>query len=431
MSVQKVQTVDIYHGLPVYPDDVQGLTAIITGANGISGHHMLRALGASPKRWSKIYCLSRRPPYTPGGLPANAEHVAIDFLQSPEEIAAVLREKKVRADYVFFFAYLQPAPKSGAEGALWSDAAEMERVNMALLTNFVGAMRVAGIKPRRFMHQTGAKNYGIHLGPTKLPQEESNPRVGADLEPNFYYSQEDFLSRYCREEGVGWNILMPAGILGAVPDAAMNLSFPLAVYAAVCAELKQPLLFPSDIASWQSYLSQSSAMMNAYMEEWAVLTPGAENQRFNVCDDSAFTWEGFWPHLAGWYGLEWRGPADGAEYKETYTPHSPRGYGPKGPIRTTFTFVEWAKRPDVREAWARLAERHGLSQRELRDVDRVFGFLDGSISRAGTLIFSMVKARKLGWHGTVDTTESLKAVFGDFVNIKMIPPMPKVNASST
>lgn len=42
----------------------------------------------------------------------------------------------------------------------------------------------------------------------------------------------------------------------------VNLSFPLAVYAAVCAELEQPLLFPSDINSWQSYCSQSSAMMN-------------------------------------------------------------------------------------------------------------------------------------------------------------------------
>lgn len=430
MSVQKVQSVDIYHGLPVYPDDVQGLTAIITGANGISGYHMLRVLGASPQRWSKIYCLSRRPPYIPGGLPANAEHVALDFLKPPEEIAAALKERGVtRADYVFFFAYVQPPPKE-AGGALWSDAAEMDRVNAALLGNFAGALRAAGVKPKRFMLQTGAKNYGVHLGPTKLPQQESDPRV--ELEANFYYSQEDLLFQYCRDEGVGWNVLMPCGILGAVPDAAMNLSFPLAVYAAVCAELEQPLLFPSDINSWQSYCSQSSAMMNAYMEEWAVLTPAAADQRFNVCDDSAFTWEGFWPHLAGWYGLEWRGPDDdgaGAGYSEIQTRFVPRGYGPKGTVRTTFTFVDWAKRPDVQKAWARLAAKHDLSQKELRDIDRVFGFLDGSISRAGPLIYSMAKSRKLGWHGTVDTTESFLAVFQDLVDIKMIPPVPKINVS--
>lgn len=126
------------------------------------------------------------------------------------------------------------------------------------------------------------------------------------------------------------------------------------------------------------------------MEEWAVLTPAAADQRFNVCDDSAFTWEGFWPHLAGWYGLEWRGPDDdgaGAGYSEIQTRFVPRGYGPKGTVRTTFTFVDWAKRPDVQKAWARLAAKHDLSQKELRDIDRVFGFLDGSISRAGPLIY--------------------------------------------
>ncbi len=58
---------------------------------------------------------------------------------------------------------------------------------------------------------------------------------------------------------------------GAVPDAAMNAAFPLAVYAAVSKKLGQPLEFPGDIVSWQAQQSMSSSMMNAYMEEWAVL----------------------------------------------------------------------------------------------------------------------------------------------------------------
>lgn len=124
---QLVQSRGIYHGLPVYPSDLKGLTAIITGANGISGNYMLRVLAQAPERWSKIYCLSRRPPLLPDGLPTNAEHIAVDFLQKPEEIAAVLKEKGVKADYVFFYSYVQPAPKEG--GALWSDAEEMCRVN--------------------------------------------------------------------------------------------------------------------------------------------------------------------------------------------------------------------------------------------------------------------------------------------------------------
>ena len=109
--IQQIQSQGIFHGLPVYSEDTTGLTAIITGANGISGHYMLRVLAESPKRWKKIYCLSRRPPIVPGGLPSNTEHIPLDFLKDPKEIAATLNEKSVTADHVFFFSYVQPPPK--------------------------------------------------------------------------------------------------------------------------------------------------------------------------------------------------------------------------------------------------------------------------------------------------------------------------------
>ena len=261
-TIQQVQTKDIYHGLPVYPDDIKGLTAIITGANGISGHYMLRVLSQSPQRWSKIYCLSRRPPYIPGGLPANAEHIALDFLKDPSEIAQVLQDKGVKADYVFYFTYLQPAPKEGK--GLWSDAKEMTRVNSLLLDNFIGALKTANIAPKRFMLQTGAKNYGGHHGPTKLPQEETDPRVEIPDEPNFYYPQEDSVFKFSAESNgaTGWNVLMPGPIIGAVPDAAMNAAFPLAVYAAVTKELGEVLKWPGDVKAWQMNCSMSAAMMN-------------------------------------------------------------------------------------------------------------------------------------------------------------------------
>ena len=124
MSTQTVFTRGIYHGLPTFPKPDTGYTAIITGANGISGYYMLRVLSQSPERWSKIYCLSRRPPLIPGGLPKNAEHIALDFLKEPEEISNTLKEKGVkRVDYVFFFSYIQVPPKEG--GGLWSDAEEV------------------------------------------------------------------------------------------------------------------------------------------------------------------------------------------------------------------------------------------------------------------------------------------------------------------
>lgn len=97
MAVQQVHSQGIFHGLPTYPDDLQGLTAIVTGANGISGYYMLRVLAQAPKRWKKVYCLSRRPPLIEGGLPSNAEHIACDFLKEPGEIAEVLKKNGIVA----------------------------------------------------------------------------------------------------------------------------------------------------------------------------------------------------------------------------------------------------------------------------------------------------------------------------------------------
>lgn len=41
----------------------------------------------------------------------------------------------------------------------------------------------------------------------------------------------------------------------------------------------------------------------------------------------------------------------------------------------------------------------------------------------------MDKARKLGWHGFVDSSESLLEVFDDLAKLGMIPPVPKVTVS--
>ena len=300
----------------------------------------------------------------------------------------------------------------------------MVRINVLLLTNFLSALTLASITPKTFLLQTGAKNYGVHLGPAKVPQEESDPRV--TIEPNFYYNQEDVLFAYCQENKVNWSIGMPGPILGAVPDAAMNACFPLAVYAAVSQRLGQKLVWPGDAASWQLPNSMSASMMNAYMEEWSVLEPRALNQKFNVFDGGAFAWEGCWPKVAAAYGVEWEGPGDdeqGLEVREVGSEKPPRGYGGRGVVRRRFSMVEWAKRDEVKKAWEEMRKEYGLA--EIKEVDRVFAFLDGTLVRAGALLFSSDKARKLGWTGYVDSTEAILEVFEDLAKIKMIPPLPQ------
>ncbi|EUC40526.1 hypothetical protein COCMIDRAFT_108582 [Bipolaris oryzae ATCC 44560] len=419
---QQVYSDEIYHGLPDLSASPNNLTAIITGTNGLSGSHMLRRLCQNPERWSNIYCLSLHPPY--GKHPDHVQHTAVDLLQSPETLAAILIAANVQAEYVFYFSHVQPPPKPGM--GLWSDAGEVTRLNSLIFQNLLGGLAGARIIPRRILLQAGAKYYGGHLGPMKVPQVETDPRV--DLEPNFYYSQEDSLVEYCAggsgERRTRWNIILPGPLVGAAPRSAMNVAFPLAVYASICRKLNQSLEYPSDVVSWQMPLAMSSAGLNAHMEEWAVLTPGAADQRINQCDNSTFTWEGFWPCLAEWYGISWKGPEEDVEWIEFEMPYRPRGYGPKGVLRWKFTFGSWSQQPHVQQAWRALTDEHGLIKRELSDLSKEFAFLDGCVSLYTALLPSMNKARKLGWHGFVDTSDAFFQVFRELSALKMVPPMP-------
>lgn len=83
---------DIFYGLPTFPS-IRGkrFTAVVTGANGITGHHLVRAFNESPERWEAIYGLSRRPPQN--ALKSDiVKYLSVDFLQSPEEIAKKLTQ---------------------------------------------------------------------------------------------------------------------------------------------------------------------------------------------------------------------------------------------------------------------------------------------------------------------------------------------------
>ena len=97
MSSQTVVSKGIFHGLPTFPHlDGKKLTAIVTGANGISGTAMVKVLSESPQRWDKIYALSRRPATYPAT--SNVISIAVDFVDSsPEQIAKIFKDHHVTA----------------------------------------------------------------------------------------------------------------------------------------------------------------------------------------------------------------------------------------------------------------------------------------------------------------------------------------------
>ncbi|KAJ5605694.1 hypothetical protein N7510_008475 [Penicillium lagena] len=418
----------IYHNLPTFPPSTKNLTAIITGANGISGFATLRALLDHPDRWSKIYTISRSPPpaemlnlLTPSQQ-SRIQHVSADFLQSPQTIAESLKASGVTADYIFFYSYLQPRPPAGA--APWTNAQELVRVNTALLTNFLSALSLCKIKPHRIALQTGAKNYGVHLGRIRTPAIESDPRV--TLEPNFYYPQEDALWDWCAHNNVEWNVIRPSWIIGAVKAAQMNALYPFAVYAAVAAHRGQPLVFPADWSAWLMESHHATARLTGYLTEWAVLEEKCRNEAFNAQDTSPLSFDRLWEELIRWFGVEKGGVGPKEDESEMNAvvgkggSNNPAGGGPPVTLKFSFTLQHWASQPENAAAWREImAANPSVTVDPFQDVEGYFTFGDAAFGGIGQL--SMNKARRLGWTGFVDTRESIFEMYHEMEGLGMLP----------
>jgi hypothetical protein len=131
-------------------------------------------------------------------------------------------------------------------------------------------------------------------------------------------------------------------------------------------ELGKKLEFPADVAAWDANKDNTTAKLIGYFSEWAVLTPSAANETFNLTDDSPFSYGRFWPEVAGWYGIEAAIPEqDESKYATITLPASPppRGFGGPGVVKAVFSFDAWAQRPEVKAAWERIQEREGLEKR--------------------------------------------------------------------
>lgn len=148
-----------------------------------------------------------------------------------------------------------------------------------------------------------------------------------ELEPNFYYTQEDLLARYMTTHpGVSYNVTMPQWILAAVAGTDMTIFYPLAVYASIQRKLQRPLEYPGDLTSWDNNHPISTGVILGRFYEWLVLTEGTAGESFNITDGSEFSFGKLWPILASWFGMEWRTPQENGSYHEVELPFKPRGY---------------------------------------------------------------------------------------------------------
>jgi nucleoside-diphosphate-sugar epimerase len=156
-SLTTVYSSGPYHGLPVPPGSAKNLTAIVAGANGISGQHLLSVLLSHPDVWTKIYALSRSaPPKNSPAADKRVTHVPVDFLSGKDAIAQKLADAGVQWGSGDIFAFYM-AYKEHSKDGLWSGQKEMWNDNGAMFEGFLGAL---GDGVQRIVLQTGGKYYG-------------------------------------------------------------------------------------------------------------------------------------------------------------------------------------------------------------------------------------------------------------------------------
>ncbi|CAI4217743.1 unnamed protein product [Parascedosporium putredinis] len=307
----------------------------------------------------------------------SVQHASIDLLGSSDDIADGLRG--VEAEYLFFAAYMERE----SEQESWD-------VNGDMLQNFLDALEKVGVARslKRVVLVTGAKQYGVHLGAPKNPMDESDPWLTDDrFPPNFYYRQQDILKKFGEKNGVPWTVTYPNDELG------------------------QDLVFPGSEEFYTKFDCFTSADLHAEFVDWAIDQDQTGNQAFNVVNGDIQSWQSLWPLLARRFGVkvkedQFDGPAE-LRSESTLWDTPPlsvfekeaglKGRVRPGKLQQNIDIVKWSEREDVRQAWARLAERHGLQQDALEKA--TWSFLALVLGRNFDLVINTTKARKAGWTG--------------------------------
>jgi len=329
-------------------------SALVVGASGIIGNAVVEELTGRPD-W-RVRALPRT--FVDGVETIKADLTDADATRQALEAAR-------DTTHVFYAAL-----KGG------SDLLDEERINGGMLRNLLDGLKAVGAPLQRVVHYQGAKVYGVHLGHTQAPFYEDDPR---HMTPNFYYAQEDLLRERAAAGDFAWSILRPDVVVGDIVGNPMNIVMAMGVFAALSKEAGVPLRFPGTPRVYSGVLAQTTdAAWMARASVWAALDPAASGEAFNLVQEP-FRWERIWRRVAEAFGME---------------------AGPPQP------FPLARQMPLMAEAWARIAQRHGLAT---PPFEKLVGwwFGDFVFNTEFDMVSDMGKIRRAGFTEAVETGDSI------------------------
>ena len=285
-----------------------------------------------------------------------------------------------------------------------------------MLRNFLDALEITGAakKLKRVILTTGAKRYGVHLGPAKQPMEESDPWIeGSGRPPNFYYNQQRILAEKANSALWDWVVTYPSDVIGVAKGNFMNLTTSLGLYASISKEIDGNLVFPGSETFYTLFDSFTYSKIHAQFCLWAAVEPQCSNQAFNVVNGDIESWQNLWPKVAKRFkchiprdqfhlGVGRRSGsvlelAENPPIADTAAERGLEDNVQRGKVEQRIDLIKWSQRANVQSAWKKLCERDGLEKDSFEKA--TWGFLGFVLGRNYSNVLSMSKARQFGWTG--------------------------------
>ncbi|KQY22686.1 SDR family oxidoreductase [Rhizobium sp. Root483D2] len=349
----------------------QHKTALIVGANGVIGGNLARHL-ETLNDWSVIG-LSRRGGQSTGKI----RHISVDLLD-PTDCLNKLADL-TGVTHIFHAAY-QERPTFAA----------LVAPNLAMLVNTVTTIEKVARNLAHVSLMQGYKVYGAHLGPFKTPAREDEDN---HMPPEFNMDQQAFLQKQQQGKSWTWSALRPSVVIGTATGNPMNLAMVIGLYAAMSKELGLPLRFPGKPGAYDTLLEMTDAGLLARATVWAATHPQCANQAFNITNGDLFRWNEMWPKIARFFDMETAAPL----------PMSLHGV-----------------MADKAALWQTMKEKYGLADHPYEAVSS-WGFGDAVFSWNYDFFADGSKARRLGFHGYVQTDEMFLSVFREMRAQRIIP----------
>ncbi|CBF84432.1 hypothetical protein AN9028.2 [Aspergillus nidulans FGSC A4] len=373
-------------------------TALITGANGITGSAILEYLvkNTTASEWERIIITSRSPLKTAVN-DSRVEFIALDFSNPPEKLADQMRSQCADVTHAYFSSYVHK-----------DDFAELNEANRSLFENFLNALVDVAKGLQNCTLQTGGKYYNVHVRPVPWPAHEGHPRL-VRAEENFYYHQEDFLAEKQRGSNWTWNVIRPEAIIGyTTKPNGMNEALTIALYFLINKELGVEAPMPTNAAYFNGVDDVSDARLIADLTIYASTHKNCANEAFNVTNGDVFSWRYMWPRLADWFGAK-------ASSNQSFNRTSFK----EGETHLDLNLEQWAQ--DKREVWNRLCDKAGSPLSKASFDAGTWTFQDWVFQRTWSSPLSINKARKFGWTGHLDSFDSFVDAFKRFKELGQIP----------